>query len=81
MLEFLSAYVKREYDWACVTAELNAILQPRRIEPPFDSNGARIEFGMIPVEWRGQLAALELARAIAEGSASSLSGSRFTGKC
>jgi hypothetical protein len=67
MLEFVSAYVKREHDWACVTAELNALLRPRRIEPPFDSNGARIEFGMTPVEWRCQLAALELARAIAEG--------------
>jgi hypothetical protein len=66
MFEFVSAYVKREHDWPCVTQELNALLRPRRVEPPFDSNGARIEFGMTPVEWRGQLAALHLAKALAE---------------
>ncbi len=66
MLELASAFMKREHDWPCVSLHLNALLRPRRIEPPFDSNGARIEFGMIPVEWRGQLAALELAKAISE---------------
>jgi hypothetical protein len=66
MFELVGAYMKLEHDWQFVSAELNALLRPRRIEPPFDSNGARIEFGMIPVEWRGQLAALELAKAIAD---------------
>jgi hypothetical protein len=66
MLDLVSAYMKRDHDWPCVSSELNALLRPRRIEPPFDSNGVRIEFGMTPVEWRGQLAALELAKAISE---------------
>jgi hypothetical protein len=66
MFELVSVYLKRELHWTCVSSELNALLRPRRIEPPFDSNGARMEFGVIPVEWRGQLAALELAKAIAE---------------
>jgi hypothetical protein len=66
MFEFVSAYLKREHDWPCVYSELNALLRPRRIEPPFDSNGLRTEFGVTPVEWRGQLAALELAKALAE---------------
>lgn len=62
----MSAYLKREHDWPCLSSELNALMRPRRIEPPFDSNGLRIEFGVTPVEWRGQLAALELAKAICE---------------
>jgi hypothetical protein len=66
MLEFVSAYMKREHDWSCVSSQLNALLRPRRIEPPFDSNGVRIQFGMTPAEWSGQLAALELAKAISE---------------
>jgi hypothetical protein len=66
MFEFVSAYLKREHDWPCVCSELNALMRPRRIEPPFDSNGLRIEFGVTPVEWRGQLAALELAKALGE---------------
>jgi hypothetical protein len=66
MFELVSVYLKRDFHWPCVSSELNTLLRPRRIEPPFDSNGARMEFGMIPVEWRGQLAALELAKAIAE---------------
>jgi hypothetical protein len=64
--ELVSVYMKREHHWPCVGSQLNALLRPRRIEPPFDSNGVRMEFGMLPVEWRGQLAALELAQAIAE---------------